>query len=105
MVGLIEDVRERQGWESQLRHVKEGRKPVHPLDDPAETLNQAFAQTVAQCEEIAANMRIGLEIVQEVMFGGGAETFVQATLELSQQILTAAQQFIELQVNWSAQGF
>lgn len=74
-------------------------------DEVAQDLEQALRQTVALCEQIFANTQQGLNLLQHVLFGGGAETYFQALADFSVRSLAAAQRYNELQFEWAMHGF
>lgn len=75
------------------------------LDSTATDFGELLGQTVRLCELIAANTHAGFGLLQEVMFGGAADTYLQALMELSREAITAAQRYGELQFEWALQGY
>lgn len=78
---------------------------MRPTDETAQNFEQALMQTVTLCEQIASNTQQGLQLLQEVLFGGGAETYFHALADFSLRSLAAAQRYSELQFEWAMQGF
>lgn len=74
-------------------------------DELAHDLEQALAQTAALCEQVSANTQQGLNLLQHVLFGGGAESYFDALADFSIRSLAAAQRYTELQFDWALQGF
>lgn len=74
-------------------------------EEVAQDLEHALGQAAALCEEVVTNTQNGLSLLQQVLFGGGAETYFAAVSEFSMQAVAAAQRYSELQFEWALQGY
>lgn len=78
---------------------------MYGAEDIAQDLEHALGQTVALCEEVVTNTQNGLSLLQQVLFGGGAEAYFAAVSDFSTQVVVAAQRYSELQFEWALQGY